>query len=117
MTTKSTINFDKFLEIQEQLDIRIGCVINAVHIPKKDKLIQLTVSFGLEDDIRTVVTNLGEFFEPVTFIGRKFPFIVNLEPVKLGGVVSEAMIMIGKNDNDAIELGTITDFTCGSKIL
>jgi tRNA-binding EMAP/Myf-like protein len=80
----------------------------------------LTVSFSKkEGDEITVVTNLGEFYEPDDF-ATFLPFIVNLEPVKLGGVMSEAMIIVGKSQTDGFEGNielTYADYTMGSKLL
>jgi len=92
---KTKIAFKEFLEIQEKLEIRVGQIISAERIPKTDKLIKLTVNFGGDNSVKTVVTNLGETYEPEFFIGIKTPFITNLEAVTMKGVMSEAMIMPG----------------------
>lgn len=121
METKEKITFDEFLNIESRLDVRIGKVIRAVRIPKKDKLIELTVIFGEKDgDEITVVTNLGEFKNPIDLLGYFFPFIVNLTPVKLGGVISEAMIIVGKaqlKDIEGMVELTPDDYTIGSKLI
>lgn len=118
---KAKIKFEEFLEIESKLEIQIGQVTEAVKIPKTDKLIKLTVNFGREtDNIKTVVTALGEFYEPFTFIGKKIPFIMNLEPRKLGGVLSEAMILVGTPLPSFLptllhEI-SVDDYSCGTKI-
>lgn len=121
METKEKIKFFEFLEVQKKLDIRMGQVVDCVRIPKKDKLLQLTVIFGNGDeDVKTSVTSLGEFFEPDNFLNEFFPFIINLTPTKIGGVISEAMIMVGtgvlERSKDDIEL-KFSDYTIGSKLL
>ena len=114
MTTKDQIEFSEFLEIEKKLDIRIGQVLDAERVPKSNKLLKLTVNFNFPDEeLKTVVTNLGGEFEPEHFEGYKFPFIVNLKPSKMMGIVSEAMIMVAKNQ-DIIELD---DFSAGSILL
>jgi|ERR1035437_4865939 tRNA-binding EMAP/Myf-like protein len=93
---KEQIEFTEFLEIEKKLDIRIGMIVDAERIPKTDKLLKLQVIFGPEaEDVKTVVTNLGEQFEPDFFKGLKCPFIMNLKPVIMKGVESQAMIMVG----------------------
>lgn len=93
---KQEITFDEFKEIESKLDIRIGLIIAAERIPKKDKLLKLTVIFGLmPEDEKTVVTNLGEHMEPEELVQMSMPFVMNLPPAKLGGVLSEAMIIAG----------------------
>lgn len=118
MNTKEKISFDEFLSIEGKLDIRIGQVVSFERIPKKDKLVKLTVIFGeKEEDKITVVTNLGELYKEDDFVTFFFPFIVNLTPSKLGGVISEAMIIVGKSAQlNSVEL-TYADYTIGSKLL
>jgi len=88
-------NVEKKSEIDfpttQSIDIRSAKVIAASRVPKTDKLIHLTIKSNL--GVKSVVTNLGEFYEPSDFIGSTFMFIMNLNPVKLGGKLSEAMII------------------------
>ena len=109
---KELIGFEDFLNIEKKLEIRIGFIISAERIPKKDKLIKLEVSFGTEN--RDVVTNLGDRFEPDDFKCLSMPFIMNLEPAKMGGVTSSAMIMVGENEEGFVQL---SNYTIGSKLL
>ncbi|TXG80791.1 MAG: hypothetical protein E6R13_07485 [Spirochaetes bacterium] len=111
---KQEISFDEFLEIESKLDIRIGKVTAAERVPKSDKLLKLTVIFGIhEEDEKTVVTNLGANFNPEVFIGLQAPFIMNLKPSKMMGITSEAMIMVGQG-NGSIQLD---NYSVGSKLL
>lgn len=110
---KEKIKFDEFLAISDRLEIKIGEVLSIEAVPKSDKLIKMSVSFG-DDDIRTVVTNIWNRVDVDNLTGTKLPFITNLEPAKIMGVVSEAMIMVGENANGDIE---ISNFTNGVKLL
>jgi len=101
MTTKDKISFSEFLEIEKKLDIRVGQIVAAERVPKSNKLLKLTVRFGLEEaDKKTVVTNIGTTHDPEDLIGKISPFIVNLEPVTMMGIVSEAMIVAGTSEDD-----------------
>lgn len=95
---KEQISFDEFMEIQAKLEIRIGCIIAAERIPKSKKLLKLTVAFGpsISDNLKTIVTNLGEHNLPEFFEGLHLPFIMNLAPSVMMGVESQAMIMVGE---------------------
>jgi methionyl-tRNA synthetase len=73
------------------VDIRPGRVTMAKRVPKTDKLIHLTIKTSL--GIKQVVTNLGGQFEPENFVGNTYMFIVNMPPVTMKGIQSEAMIM------------------------
>jgi len=114
ISVKPEITFDEFLEIESKLDIRIGTILDVERIPKSDKLLKMTVYFGSEE--RTVVTNIGDALtQPLIDLpGLKFPFIMNLKPSKIMGVLSEAMIMVVENNDGDIELD---DYTSGSILL
>jgi tRNA-binding EMAP/Myf-like protein len=113
---KEKIDFSKFIEISNLLEIKIGVVVGARRIPKKDKLLELKIAFGTsEGDRVNCVTNLGEFYEPEDFLRNKLPFIMNLEPSKLGGVLSEVMLMVSDLDN-SLEID-LEKFPVGSKLM
>lgn len=112
---KEKITYDEFLEIEKKLEIRIGQIVDVERIPKSKKLLKLTVIFGPnKEDEKTVVTNLGEKFEPEDIVGIWCPFIMNLVPSKMMGVESEAMIMVGERPEGQIEL---EDYSMGTKLL
>lgn len=113
-STKEEITFAQFLEIEAKLDIRIGTIKFVERIPKSDKMLKLTVAFG-DGNTRTVATNIGNRIDdPQDLVMVQFPFIMNLIPSKMMGVISEAMIMVVENAEGNIE---IEQFTDGSKLL
>lgn len=101
MKIKEQIEFSEFMEIEKKLDIQIGQVIEVENVAKSDKMLKLRVIFGeFDGDEKVVVTNLGSKFSKDEILGKTFPFIVNLKPVKIMGIVSEAMIMVTSIDDD-----------------
>ena len=118
MKTKDKIPFSEFLENEKKLDIRIGQIVAAERVPKSNKLLKLTVIFGAnEEDQKTVVTNIGSTHEPEDLLALTMPFIVNLEPVTMMGIVSEAMIVVGTNDNAEKPQVGLDYFSIGSKLI
>lgn len=87
---KDYATFDNFAA----LDIRVGQIIEAQSVKKANKLLQLTVDTGL--DKRTVVSGIAEHFSVEEIIGQKVSLIINLEPRKLRGVMSEGMILMAE---------------------
>ena len=87
------------LEIVNQVDIRVGTIESVSDIAGSDKLVALRVTFG--DHTRTIVAGLRqERANPREVEGKQALFIVNLEPRKMRGVVSEGMLFdIGYTDN------------------
>jgi tRNA-binding EMAP/Myf-like protein len=74
-------------------------VIESVRVPKSKKLLQLTVVFNESgDEKRTIVTNIGDRFEPETLQDKILPFILNFPPVTMMGIVSEGMIILPNFD-------------------
>jgi len=79
------------LEILNQIDIRVGTIRAVADVPGSDKLVQLRVSFG--DHERTIVAGLRqERQNPQEIEGKQALFVVNLEPRKMRGVISEGML-------------------------
>ena len=79
------------LETLNLVDIRAGTILSVTDVPNSDKLVQLRVSFG--DHERTIVAGIKkERANPGEIEGRQALFVVNLEPRKMRGVVSEGML-------------------------
>ena len=83
------ISIDDF----KKIEMRIGKIDFVEKVPETDKLLRLTVDFG-DSELRQVVSGIAEFFpDPQTLLGTKCPFVTNLEPREIRGLVSEAMIV------------------------
>lgn len=87
-----------------KLDIRVGTVVAAEMVPEADKLIKCTIDFGALG-IRTIVSGIAEFIAPEQLVGKQLPYVVNLAPRTLKGVVSEGMLVAGE-DADGLALIT-----------
>ena len=91
---KPTVSFDVF----EKIDIRVGTIQRVEDIEGADKLVRLIVDFG--DHERTIVAGIKqERQDPKEIEGKQALFVVNLEPRKMMGEVSEGMLFdIGYDD-------------------
>ena len=79
------------LHVLEQVDVRVGTIESVEDVPGSDKLLQMRVRFG--DHVRTIVAGMRqERANPREIVGRQALFVVNLEPRKMRGVVSEGML-------------------------
>jgi tRNA-binding protein len=87
------------VEVLEQLDIRAGTIQSVNDIEGSDKLVQMRVDFG--DFERTIVVGMKqERVNPKEIEGMQALFVVNLEPRKMCGVLSEGMLFdIGYADS------------------
>ena len=108
---KETATFEDFTK----MDLRAGTIVEALKMPKADKLLVLKVDTGL--DIRTIVSGIAESFKPEEIIGKKVTVLINLAPRKLRGVESQGMILMTENsqgklvflnpDTDGVDNGTV----------
>src|SRR5205814_1398799 len=76
----------------EQLDLRVGKIINCEHKDGSNKLLRLTVDFG-EEGKRNILSGIAEFYKPEELVGKSFVFIINIEPRKIMGEESQGMIL------------------------
>ena len=91
MTMPASIKPTVSLEVLNQVDVRVGTILSVDDVPNSDKLVQLRVSFG--DHERTIVAGMRtERANPQEVVGRQALFVVNLEPRKIRGVVSDGML-------------------------
>jgi methionine--tRNA ligase beta chain len=75
----------------DALDIRVGTIQAVEDVPGSHKLVALRVSFG--DHTRTILAGLKkERANPREIEGRQALFVVNLEPRRMCGIVSEGML-------------------------
>lgn len=75
----------------DRIDIRVGTIVSVDEIIGSDKLLKLTVDFG--DQRRSILAGMKKEREDVREIeGRQALFVVNLEPKKMMGEVSEGML-------------------------
>ncbi|MCL2723966.1 MAG: methionine--tRNA ligase [Polyangiaceae bacterium] len=116
----TTIAYDDFAKI----DLRVGLVKSAERVPKKDKLLRLTMDLG-EPSPRTLVAGLALSFQPAELVGRKVLVVANLAPRDFGSadfgsgkekLVSHGMLLASGPSED-LRLATIDgDAAPGAKL-
>ena len=75
----------------EKLDIRVGTILSVEEVANSDKLMALRVSFG--DHERQIISGIKQEREdPKEIEGKQALFVVNLEPRKMRGILSEGML-------------------------
>jgi tRNA-binding protein len=78
-------------DLLNQIDIRVGTIEEVQDIPKSKALVRLIVNFG--DHKRTILAGMKqERPNPKEIEGKQALFIVNLEPRKMMGEISEGML-------------------------
>jgi len=75
----------------EKLDVRVGTVVSVDEVRNSSKLVRLTVDFG--DHTRTILAGMrAERSQPQEIVGLQALFVVNLEPKRMAGEVSQGML-------------------------
>ena len=82
------VTFEDF----KKIEIRIGEITACEKVADADKLLKLQVDFG-DLGKRQIVSGIAESFTIEELVGKKLPFIVNLEYRKFKGEESQGMLM------------------------
>ena len=99
----------------QELDLRIGYVVNAENVPKADKLLRLDVDVG-EERYRQIVAGIAESYSPDDILHTQVVVVCNLKPVTLKGLTSEGMILSAHQDSGLTLLSVMSGVRPGSKV-
>ncbi|MBF0450036.1 MAG: methionine--tRNA ligase [Candidatus Magnetomorum sp.] len=83
---KPEIDYEDF----QKIDLRVGTVLDAEHIPESKKLLKLQVDIG---EKRTIVAGISKHYSPEDIIGKQVIVAANLKPATLMGITSEGMVL------------------------
>jgi methionyl-tRNA synthetase len=93
---KEEIQYDDF----SKMDIRIGTIVAAEKVAKSKKLLKLTINDGLKE--RTILSGIGEHFQPENIVNQQVAFLANLAPRKMMGMESEGMVLMAEDKNGSL---------------
>ena len=100
-----------------QMELVAGKVLAVERVPKKDKLLKLTIDLG-EGTPRSIVSGVAQSYAPEELVGKVVCVVANLPPRDFGkGLVSHGMVLYasgGSREHTAIELPA--DVKPGSKV-
>ncbi|UIP01170.1 methionine--tRNA ligase [Halobaculum sp. CBA1158] len=102
------IGFEEF----QELDLRVGEIVDAEGIEGADELVRLTVDIGVEE--RQIVAGLKQLHDVDSLPGTRVVIVANLEKAELFGVESNGMVLAAGEDADL--LTTHGDAPLGTKI-
>ena len=97
---KEQVSFPDF----QKLDLRIGKVESAESVLGSANLIRLQVDFGKEYGKQKIIAGLAKWYTPKKLAGKKYIFVVNLEPKQMMKEVSRGMILCADTGSEAILL-------------
>ena len=98
----------------QKIDLRVGRVISAEKVEGASKLLKMCVDF--ENEQRTLVAGIKEFYNPEEVVGKNIVVVYNLAPAKIRGIESQGMLLAASNEEGVVLLTTDQDISPGSKI-
>lgn len=104
------ISIDDFAKIE----LKVGTVVDCEELEGSDKLLKLSVDLG-EETPRQVLSGIKQWYSPDDLKGKQFIFVANLEPRKMMGLESQAMILAADGEKP-IPLIPSEEVPAGTKI-
>jgi methionyl-tRNA synthetase len=86
----------------QKIELRIGKILEVEDLPGKDKLYKLKVSFG--ENEKQVIAGIKPYYPKEELLEKKVTFAFNLDPAKIAGLDSEAMILGVINEDNIYKL-------------
>lgn len=85
----------------DKLELRMGRILAASAPDWSRKLLRFEVDFGVEGK-RVIFSGIKEWYSPDDFIGKSFPFLINLEPKQMGPEESQGMMLMADGEDKPI---------------
>ena len=106
----SKISYDDFTK----MDLRVAKIASVEQIPGKTRIVKGIIDLG--DEKRDVIIGGAEFYQPDDLIGKVVIVVANLEPKKMAGVESNAMLLAADVNEKPIWLTVSDEAPLGTKI-
>jgi methionyl-tRNA synthetase (EC 6.1.1.10) len=103
------------IEDFSKVDLRVCKVIEAKRVEGTNKLLLLKVDLG--NEVRTVVSGIGDQFKPEDLLGKNLIIVANLKPKVIRGIESKGMILCAVDDKERVyPLTTLIEASPGLKV-
>ncbi|MCK5347560.1 MAG: class I tRNA ligase family protein, partial [Candidatus Heimdallarchaeota archaeon] len=101
---KAQILVQKVEKIEEEkfpLNLKVAEIKEANNHPDSEKLVIIQVDIG-EDKPRQIVAGIQKYYKAEELIGKKIIIVSNLKPAKLGGEISNGMLLAASSDDEEL---------------
>lgn len=98
----------------QRLDLRVAKIESVEQIPGKTKIVKGIIDLGAEK--RAVIIGGAQYYSPQDLIGKTVVVVANLEPKKLAGVESNAMLLAADLNDKPFWLTVSDEVPAGTKI-
>ncbi len=105
------------VSIQEfqKLDLRVGEIISAEHVPNANKLYVLNVDIGGKQI--QLLAGVKESYDQKELVGKKIVVVANLDPANIRGMTSEGMLLAAESGGKISLVTMDKEIPVGSKVL
>ncbi|MFW6109964.1 MAG: methionine--tRNA ligase [Patescibacteria group bacterium] len=100
----------------KKLDLRIGEVVEVLEVESLDKVLKLRVDLG-ELGIKTILAGVKETHSKEDLVRKQIVVVANLAPKKIGGEVSEGMLLAVDTDKEPVLLTPNRKVAVGAKVV
>ena len=97
------VTFEEFSKVQ----LKIGKVIQSESMPGMKKVFKATIDLGTEQ--RELAVGGALHYKPEEFVGRVVVVCTNLEPKKIGNIISRGMLLAADGPEGKPAFLTITE--------
>jgi len=108
---RKMLSFDRFKE----LDLRLARITDAAKVEGTTKLIRMTVDLG-DGDQRQMVAGIAEGYAAEDLVGKTIVVVANLEPAKIRGIESQAMLLAAVGDGGISLVGPDKELPPGTRV-
>ena len=100
----------------QKAELKVAKIIAAEDIEGKDKLYKIQIDLGSEQ--RQIIAGVKQYYEKEELQGMNIIVVANLEPAKIAGLESQAMLLASKDSegkyrlvsiDDSVEAGTLVE--------
>ncbi len=115
---KDIISYDDFAK----LDIAIGIITAVELVEGADKLLRLSVDVGEQEEdgtprMRQIISGIREFYPDIqVLVGKRCPFLVNLQPRMIRGLESQGMILAADTEDMFALLSPDASLPAGTRV-
>ena len=104
---ENTEDNDELISIEDfdKIKLKVAEIVEAVNVPKSEKLIKLKVRLGESE--RQVLAGIAKSYKAEELIGKKVVIVANLKPAKLMGQESQGMVLAVENENGKLNILTV----------
>ena len=89
----------------QKAELKAAKIIKAEDIEGKDKLYKIQIDLGSEQ--RQIIAGIKPFYEKEELEGKSIIVVANLEPAKIAGLESQAMLLAAKDRKGKYKLVSI----------